>query len=442
MTIETIERELSTQIQEAIDRAASQFGANITVQRVFEALNDIRVEIAVNGDEPTTASAQVGQLDLPSVTLQVDPQGVSSVFPAAMQQLMSIASLMSSTTQSSRNEIIYDSLTNAIRILIDRYSYKQVISEFNVALANNGIDRVTENFREIVRKAMAQIIKDLSEYGPNNIPVPEYELITEADLEPIPDNVVTVVPKGYIQRYRKYSEDPYKGYEEWYSKQTGETVYLTREVNSYYFESMQEEIYGSSETQLADSLDPYIEDETLILTVDILNELLEAQEVTIKNSSMEKAAGAGSSVDVFGLLQQLLPHITVTIDLQRLVQLPESVLDVSGINEALDEFTENMAMLGSLNEMIDEALQIPSAIQDLANINLSNITSALNLDGIVSNLNINLEGINLDIGGEIGAQLNTAVNQLNTVASQLEPSLREAVDTIGELETLRFNIRL
>jgi len=374
MVIESIEREIDQFVKEAIERASEAFGSNVRIKRTGAALNDIRIEIAINAEEPTTASAQVGQLDLPSVTLQVDPSGGSSVFPAAMQQLMSIASFMSATTQSSRNEIIYDSLTNAIRILIDRYSYEQVAAEFNTALANNGIARVSENFRDIVKNSLSQIVKDLVEYGPDNIPVPEYEIITEADLKPVPENLVTIIPNSYIQRYRKYSEDEYKGYEEWYSKSTGDTAYIQREIGSYYFESMQEEIYGSSETQLADSLDPYIEDEDLVLTVTILNELLEEQEVTIKNTSMEKAAGKGSSVDVFGLLQQLLPHISITVDGQRIEQLANSVLNQSGINEALDEFTENMAMLGSLNGMIDEALQLRSALEDLANINVSDLT--------------------------------------------------------------------
>lgn len=436
MPLETIEREIDQFVNEAIEKASEAFGSNIRIERTGTALNDIRIEIAVNAEEPTTAAAQPGQLDLPSVTLQIDPSGVSSIFPAAMQQLMSISSFMGSTTQSSRNEIIYDSLTNAIRILISRYSYDQVISEFNTALDNNGIARVTNNFRDIVKNSLSKIVKDLAEYGPDDIPFPEYEKITEADYEPVPENLVTNIPNLYVQRYRKYSEDTYKGYEEWYSKTTGDTVYIKREIGSYYFESMQEEIYGSSEAKLADSLDPYIEDEELVLTVDILNELLEEQEVTIKNTSMEKAAGKGSSGDPLGLLKQLLPHVSVVIDQQKNEQLPQSVLNVSGINEAIEEFTENMSMLASMNEMIDEALQLPSALEGLAGLNLSNLTEALNISDIASNLNINLDSINLDIGGE----LTNAVNQIQNVTQQLDSTIQNATKALSETSKLIDNI--
>lgn len=438
MTNLIVEGDLGQKLTEALEKVKEGFGANIRIERTGISLNDIRIQFAANADEPTTASAAAGLLDLPSVLSQVDPEGISSIFPDAMNQLMAISSFMNATTQSSRNDIIYDSLTNAIRILIDRYSYDLVIAEINKALENNGIDRVTEKYREIVRNSLSQIVKDLAKYGPDNIPVPEYEIITEADLEPVPPNLVTVVPNFYIQRYRKYANDTYKGYEEWYSKETGETVYLKREIGSYYFESMQEEIYGSSETKLADSLAEYIEDEELVLTVNKLNQLIEEQEISIKETSMEKAAGKGSSGDIFGLLQKALPHISASIDTQKIDQLANSVLDKSGISEVLDDFTENMAMLGTLNGMIDDALKLPTAFEELANLNLSNLTSALNLGDIASNLNINLDGINLNIGSE----LNNAVNQIQNAASQLEPNIQRATQALGQASALLDNIRI
>lgn len=427
--------DLEEKLNDAFEKA-KQFGSNVRIERTGVPLNDIRIQFAINADEPTTASAIPGQLDLPSIMAQIDPEGISSIFPDAMKQLMTISSFMTATTQSSRNEVIYNSLTNAIRILINRYSYELVVAEINKALDNNGIARVSEKYRDIVKNSLSQIVKDLAQYGPDNIPVPEYEIITEADLDPVPDNLVKIVPAFYVQKYFRYSEDPYKGYEEWYSKTTGETVYIQREVGSYYFESMQEEIYGSSETQLADSLAQYIEDEELIFTVEVFNQLLEEQEITIKNTSMEKAAGKGASVDIFGLLQKTLPHISASIDTQKIEQLANSVLDKAGINEALDEFTENMAMLGSLNEMVDEALKLPTALEELSNLNLSNLTSALNLGDITSNLNINLDGINLNISGE----LNNAVNQIQSAASQLGPNIQRATQALRESSALLDNI--
>lgn len=135
----TFIEELEQNINTALSRAQQQFGSNIRIERTGISLNDIRIQFAANADEPTTASAAAGLLDLPSVLSQVDPEGISSIFPDAMNQLMAISSFMNATTQSSRNDIIYDSLTNAIRILIDRYSYDLVIAEINKALENNHI---------------------------------------------------------------------------------------------------------------------------------------------------------------------------------------------------------------------------------------------------------------------------------------------------------------
>ena len=386
---------------------------------LVESLGEIRLTLAPNAEQPTTASATVGEVDLPSVTLQVDPSGVSAVFPNMMQQLISLTSMIGATTQSSRNDIIYDSLTNALRILINKYGYEPVITELNLVFKNGGISRINSNFKEIVKKSIANIIKDLNQYGPENIPEPDYRRIVEADLTPVPDNVLTVIPEGYVEIYYNFENDPYPGFEQWYSKTTKENAYIEREIGSYYFESMQEDIQGTSEIELAEALGVYIENDELDLTVKIFNDLLAEQAVNIKNNSMEKAVGKGASFNP-AVLQQFLGYVASSIDLQVSVQLPNSVLNTSAIQQSLDAFSENIAMVRNIRDVMNQAMQLPSALSDISNINISQIMGSL---GISVDLNVDL--------GQLGVQFNSDVfNDLTNVVSGLETGLASLQNTV------------
>lgn len=433
-------RDLEETLGNALEAAANSFGVNISTlgDRLTAAvnLNEIRLEFAINAEEPTTASVENDQTDLPTISVQVDPSGISSIFPNMMDKLISINSITSSNTESSRNKILYNSLTNALRILINRNSYKTVITEFNVALVDNGIQRIDEAYREMVRNAMADIIKDLSKYGPEEIPYPDYEIIVKEDLENVPENVVIRIPDGYTIKYKKYIEDEFKGYQEWVSKDKTDSVFFPRAINSRYFENLQEDTYGTAELNLVDALIPYMDSEELQLTPEIINQILSEESVSIKNNANEKALGSGSSSSP-DALKALLGYIASSIDVQAEIQLPVSVLNVSSIQQSMQRFSENMASIRNINQLLDEAMQLPSAIEDLVNVNIGNILSNIGLDEALSQLNVNLN-VNLGNLGEVGS----AIQQIADVSSRLNAELQEIAQIPREIEIMLGNINV
>lgn len=357
----------------AVETLDTAFAANPVSEAVAKSLNEIRIEIAPDADKPTTASAKPGQKDLQTVQLQIDPNGLSAVFPGAAIQLSSINSLVGSTTQSTRNETLYLALAEALRILINNFSYEEVIVRIDSLFGNGGVNLLSSNIKDVVRKGIAEIIKDVSEYGPDNIPEPEYYVLVENDFANIPENVVTVPPQLYKQRYFLYKNDPFPGYEEWRSEE--EVVFIKRNIGDYYFESMQEDILGTSSLEISAFLSPYIANPQTVLTVKMFDDMMIQQGNNIKKNGMNKALGAGSGGGgLSSVLSQLLGQLSVTINLQAEAQLPDSVLNAQAVNKSMEAFSESMAIVNRVNQMIDQAFIIPSILDDLKNINLDRLT--------------------------------------------------------------------
>lgn len=350
------------------------FAANPVREAEAKSLDEIRAEAAPDADKPTTASAKPGQKDLQSVQLQIDPNGLSSIFPGAAIQLSSITSLVGSTTQSTRNETLYLALADALRILINEYSFEEVIIRLDSLFGHGGINLLSPNLRDVVRKGIAEIIKDVSNYGSDNIPEPEYYRLVENDFSKIPENIVTVAPQLYKQQYRLYRDDPYPGYEEWRSDDK-EVVYIKRDIGDYYFESMQEDILGTSSLEISAFLSPYIDNPTLTLTVKMFDDMMLQQEANIKKNGMDKSLGAGSGGGLSSLLPQLLGQLSVAINLQSEVQLPNSVLNATEVTKSMEAFSESMAIVNRINQMVDQALIAPTVLDDLSNIESSKLSA-------------------------------------------------------------------
>lgn len=424
----------------AVEKLETAFAANPVSEAEAKSLDELRIELAPDADKPTTASAKPGQTDLPSVQIQIDPSGVSAVFPGAAIQLSSITSLVGSTTQSTRNEILYLALADAYRILINEYSYEEVVIRLDSLFGNGGINLLSSNLKDVVRKSIAEIIKDVSEYGPEDIPQPDYYKLVEADFEEIPENVVTVPPQFYKQQYRRYIDDPFPGYEEWNSDEE-EVVYIERVVGDFYYENMQEDILGTSSLEIAAFLRPYIITPELALTIKEFDDMLIQQEKNIKKNGMDKSLGAGAGSGGASALSQLLGPLSVAINLQVDVQLPDSVLNAPAIKQSMDAFSESMAMVKRINQMIDQALQIPNILNDLANIGLSQLTNALNLNNILGSLNI--PGLNVDLNGlnfnfeGINVSINTpvltdAISKLQNASFELRNSLSDVQNDLNQ----------
>lgn len=363
------------EFEAAINKLETDFAANPVNEAVAISLDEIRIELAPDADKPTTVSAKPGQKDLQTVQLQIDPNGLSAVFPGAAIQLSSINSLVSSTTQSTRNETLYLALADALRILINDFSYEEVIVRLDSLFGNGGINLLSSNIKDVVRKGIAEIIKDVSNYGPESIPKPVYYRIVEGDFLNTPENIVTVPPLLYKQQYRLYRDDTFPGYEEWRSEE--EVVFIKRNIGDYYYESMQDDIQGTSSLEISLFLSPYIENPQTALTVKMFDNMMIQQENNIKKNGMDKALGAGSGGGgLSSVLSQLIGQLSVTINLQAEEQIPDSVLNAQSVNKSMEAFSESMAIVNRVNQMIDQAFIIPSVLDELKNIKLDNLNAS------------------------------------------------------------------
>ena len=364
-------------LKTVFEKLDTAFAANPVSEAEPKSLDEIRKEIAPDADKPTTASAKPGQKDLQTVQLQIDPNGLSALFSGAASQLSSINSLVSSTTQSTRNETLYLALADALRILINDFSYEEVIVRIDSIFGDGGFNLLSSNIKDIVRKGIAEIIKDVSEYGPDDIPKPEYYILVKEDFENIPEKVVAVPPQLYKQQYFLYKNDPFPGYEEWRSEEEKEIVFIKRKIGDYYFESMQEDISGTSSLEISSFLSPYIANPKTVLTIKMFDDMMIQQENNIKKNGMDKALGAGSGGGgLSSVLSQLLGQLSDSINLQSESQLPNSVLNAQSINKSMGAFSENMAIVNRVNQMMDKAFILPSVLDDLKNIKMDKLNSS------------------------------------------------------------------
>lgn len=319
-------------------------------------IKDLR-EKAKLKDKPTTADGKKGLKDLPSVVAQV---GNAASFLQNMYSMMSMVSAISGGgSQTSKKELIQDSLSGALAILVNRWGYDKVINVLDSALANDNIKIIDETYRELVINAIANLYKSAVEYGPNNVPIYSYSTVTV--IGPVPSPLVTTVPDLYTQQYYIQADDPYPGYVRWNSPDNTEYVFTERKIGDKYYVSAQEEIYSISEEELAEALDPYIRDENL--TARILNNLLLQQDENVEYNTNEKTLGKGTGgggENAARLLMSLLGYISTITNLQKSAQLPFSVLSKGSINISLKSYEKRMTELKKMKSMLKSAATPPS----------------------------------------------------------------------------------
>lgn len=346
-------------------------------------LSDVRKKIAKNADKATTASGEIGQKDLPGVIKQVDPQGTAQVIPQMYQQMQMMLSLLAmgsgsggggssgsqpsfSAIPSGISVVVNDSFTGALAILTRKYGFEEVIRVFDTALYNDGapgddygVDNLDPLYKNIVLNAIANLIRLALYFGPLNIPVSQYDNVEYGDI--VPDKVVdiTAVPDLYLKVYYDLADDPYPGYQEWISQDGNKTkVYTKKDPKSYHFSNMNQEIYSTSETEIAEDLDPYFQyiqtgERTFyykFLTSKILNEILYKQMVNIEtntlnsgmgNNAADNGGGGGGGAGMAGMLGGMLQML---IQMLQSEQLPTSVLNQGNINNTMQQFTKDMGL--------------------------------------------------------------------------------------------------
>lgn len=372
-------------------------------------LKDFR-EKANLKEKPTSADGKKGLKDLPSVISQVG--NAASFLQSMYSQMGMVSALMAGSSQSSRKTTIEDSLSGALAILSNKWTYDVVIDVFDAALADNNILLIDEVYRDLVKNAMAKLYLAAIENGAENIPVTEYIYVTEIGEPPI--NLVEEATDFYIQQYYLQSEDPYPGYIRWNSPDTDDFVYTVRTIGDIYYTSAQEEVYSISELELAESLDPYVENADLTAT--ILNDLLKEQEVNVENNTEEKTLGKGASgPNAAALAAKLLGYMSTINNLQKSLQLPVSVLSQGKINTTLKGFEKQMTKLKSMKDMLKKAATPPQAaaalgaLSGLAGGNLSSVASGI-ASGAVGNA---LSGVaSSAVSGALSGAVGSAVSSV------------------------------
>jgi hypothetical protein len=108
----------------------------------------------------------------------------------------------------------------------------------------------------------------------------------------------------------------------------------------------------------------------------MFDDMMIQQENNIKKNGMDKALGAGSGGGgLSSVLSQLLGQLSSTINLQAETQLPNSVLNAQSVNESMGAFSERMAIVNRVNQMMDKAFVVPSVLDDLKNIKMDKLSS-------------------------------------------------------------------
>lgn len=341
-------------------------------------LKDFR-EKANLKEKPTSADGKKGLKDLPSVISQVG--NAASFLQNMYAQMSMVSALAAGSSQTSRKETIEDSLTGALSILANKWTYAKVIDVFDVTLGGDNIKFIDEVYRDLVKNAMAKLYLKAIEYGEDNIPVSDYPTVTE--IGEVPGTIVTFVPNSYLQQYYPLVEDPYPGYIRWNSPTTDDFVFTERKLGDIYYSSPQEEVYSISEQELAADLDPYIEKGELAASD--LNLMIREQETNVENNTDEKTQGKGASgPNAQEIASQILGYIGTISKLQQSLQLPVSVLSQGKMKKTLGNFEKQMTKLKSMKEMLKKAATPPQAASALGA--LSGLAAGGDLSSIASGI--------------------------------------------------------
>lgn len=379
-------------------------------------------------DKPTTAAAKKGQKSLPAVIGQV---GKAAVHLQNMYSMMSMASgILSSmgssgeqdspTTSTGKKTIIEDALTGALSILANKWGYDKVIDVFDAALANDAIDLIDIEYQEIVKNALANLYLAAVQNGPSNIPTYEYEICTVIGPEPSP--IVTEVPDGYIQEYYSVNEDPYPGYIKWNNLDDTEYVFTKRNIGDKLYLSPEEEVYSLAEQELAEKLDPYIEETNL--TASILNDLMVEQNTKVEDNMDEKTLGKGAGgggLNAQQIAAKLLGFLSIASNLQKSAQLPVSVLNTGSIQKTMQKYEKSTSKHKQIQKFLGKALQLPSAA--------SAVSSALGGAGGIAGA-VGAVGSVAGAVGSIGGAVGSVAGAVGSVAGSVS-SVAGAVGTVS-----------
>jgi hypothetical protein len=389
---------------------------------------------APNADLPTTASGDAS-LDLPGILNQIDPLKLSMTLAQMYSALSLVKALMNSSSPAPRKKTITDALSGALCILSNEFGFDYVIEVMNTALENDGLNIIDEDYREIVKNSLGDLITKVIEFGPNNIPVNKYPIITYDYTTTItlPGLIVDNVPDLYIQQYYPIDNDPYPGYIQYVND--GVSVFVKRTLNEPTYVSPEEEIFAVCEIELANDLRPHFTNKDL--TAELLNIYLLKQDTNVENNGMEKSMGKNAGTNVMGLLSSLLGVLGPVINNTLSLHLPFSVLNQGGIAMSMQKFSKNMAIMKKMKSDSLAGFNLPGglssmlgAISGVAGLaagglgGLAGLAGGLGgLGGLAGGLAGSLAGVS-NLAGGLAQATNTlrAVNSLTSSIPGISPS--------------------
>lgn len=392
-------------------------------------LTDVRDKFAPNADKATSASADKGQTDLPSIMQMVDPQGNAQQFPQMYQQAMQMISILGMGSgmggggggsgnfgagivpfvPSGVVIVLEDAFTGALALLVRNHGFERVIQLLVLALGNGGIDQIDSAYKNIVLNAVANLIKVALYYGPDNIPVSAYNEAVFGIKVPNAVNLITDVPDGWIEQFYTIQDDPYPGYREFkhmlpsLNSTAYERMWVKREPKTYVYESASEAIYSYSELSIFNDLEPYfVKDSLLVLTAKILSDIIVNESYNVEtntlNTTMGNGAGnqnqGGGGGGGSGLAGMMGGQLQQLMGLLQGEQLPKSVLNQGEVGKVLQQYTKDMALNNQIFELGKGALGggMGGALGSLGNMGgLSNIMGGFGaggggIGGILGNL--------------------------------------------------------
>ena len=346
---------------------------------------DIKTAIkmhAPNADLPTTASADPSK-KLPEVLSQVDPMRAAQTLKQMFSALSMVRNLMNSASPTPRRKTITDSLSGALCILSKEFGFEYVIDVMNKALENDGLLAIDEDYRDIVKNALADLIEKSIQYGTTNIPVSKYNVInyTVSSTITLPGLIVDIAPDLYLQQYYPIESDPYPGYIHFKDETT--SVFIKRKNGEPTYTTAEEEIYAVSEKELAEDLRPYFVDKNL--TAINLNIYIRKQDINVENNGMDKTMGKNAGVNIMGLLPKLLGILGPVINKLQEQHLPFSVLNQGAISQSMEKFSKAMAQIKKMKSDSSQAFALPGALGGLTGI-LGNIAGIPGLSGLTGGL--------------------------------------------------------
>lgn len=331
-------------------------------------------KFAPKGSEPTNAAADPTK-KLPDVIKQVDPQAAAQILQNMMSMLNMVNQTSSATSPARIKVTVTDALTGALSILAEKYGFKKVIDIFNVCLSNNGIAKISPEYKDVVVEALAQLIKNAATYGENKLPystVPT--VIYHNNKNPVPLPIYGFAPDLYIRQYYTPENDPYPGFVQWKGP-NGDYIYTVRTANEPPYHTMESAIRTEAEQQMSKDLEPFIIKG--ILTVDQLNSVLDKNFKSVQNNGLENTLGKNSSINIMSLLQQLLGVAGTIVSSTKGKHLPNSVLNQGSVGQSLEKFSKNIGIIKKMKSDSKMAFNLPSAASSLLGGNLNSALGAL-----------------------------------------------------------------